>query len=309
VCRRVLAHMRSNLTLAECFAILKVPETASFEEIKAAHLRIIKELHPDQYADKPSLRQVAEEELKRVNAAFDFVKRHFSQTSQRDRARTSGTDTASDDSSRGGSGSYTGGTRWRSTDSPGDQSSSFDEPHRRVSRIRALVRVGKKVAWPFMGFLILAGGTWFGMHVFRRFFAAPDKIITRKDYVPVKIEERFVPPPSADRSEHTPPRDETGSQQKTALDPLSPERRAEIFETTLVYAYPPSKSELQFGVDEYKWSPERRRRVAILTSHEPDPFTVKVLETQGEDSKIEFVIRNQTLSGWVRSRQIATIVP
>jgi|SRR5579864_3754706 len=79
--------MKRDLTLAECFAILKLPETASFEEVKAAHRRIVKELHPDQYTNKPRLMQLAEEDLKTVNAAFDFLRRYFS-----DSASTSETD-------------------------------------------------------------------------------------------------------------------------------------------------------------------------------------------------------------------------
>src|ERR1700722_8011699 len=111
--------MRSNLTLAECFAILKLPQTASFEEIKAARVRIIREIHPDQYADKPWLRQVAEEELKKVNAAFDVLERHFSQSSPRDRAGTSRTYTAPGPNPRGSSASsYTGNARSRPTDGP-----------------------------------------------------------------------------------------------------------------------------------------------------------------------------------------------
>ena len=76
-----------------------------------------------------------------------------------------------------------------------------------------------------------------------------------------------------------------------------------------VYVYPPSDSEHQFGPNEYRWGPERRKYVAALSGYSSPDFVIKVLETTDSDSKIEFAVRGQTLSGWVRSSDISASCP
>ena len=126
------------------------------------------------------------------------------------------------------------------------------------------------------------------------------------------------PPRKVAVPEQTPPKDEVGSQPETTPPaPVEDFYReygdhpipAVICRTIKVYAYPPSESEHQFGGDEHFWSLERRQWVAIVSRHDPDPFTVKVLNTTEEDSKIEFKGTYKTLSGWVKSSQLSATCP
>jgi hypothetical protein len=55
---------------------LNLTAAATFEDAKAAYKKSRKELHPDQYMDKPHLKAVAEEALKKVNDAWDFLKKN-----------------------------------------------------------------------------------------------------------------------------------------------------------------------------------------------------------------------------------------
>jgi TonB family protein len=82
--------MNKDPRIAESFGILNLPESANLEQVKAAHRRISRELHPDQLVDKPTLAAVAEEKLKQVNAAYDFLKGHF-----HDRASDNGSQNSS----------------------------------------------------------------------------------------------------------------------------------------------------------------------------------------------------------------------
>lgn len=54
------------------YEVLEVREGASEEEIKAAYKRLVRKYHPDQYANNP-LSDLAEEKLKEVNEAYDFL--------------------------------------------------------------------------------------------------------------------------------------------------------------------------------------------------------------------------------------------
>jgi len=173
--------VRSELTLAECFAILKLPETASFEAVKAARLRIIRELHPDQYADKPRLKEVAEDELKRVNAAFEVLERYLGQGSPRDGARRSGTEKGA-----GYTRTYSGDPRSGSADQSrtssygafrSESTHSSDRPRPSASggppSSRSLARVVKRIAKPLLLVLLLMGVTWFGLNFYETQIVEP----------------------------------------------------------------------------------------------------------------------------------------
>jgi len=54
-----------------CFAVLGLPHSATIEEVKEAYKVLIKQNHPDRvYGLSPALRQLAELETKRLNAAY-----------------------------------------------------------------------------------------------------------------------------------------------------------------------------------------------------------------------------------------------
>jgi hypothetical protein len=58
-------------TVASCFAILGVEQSASVEQIRAAYKMRIKQTHPDRLHDvSPAIRTFAEDETKRLNAAL-----------------------------------------------------------------------------------------------------------------------------------------------------------------------------------------------------------------------------------------------
>jgi DnaJ like chaperone protein len=64
--------------LADAYVVLGVTENASETEIKNAYRKMIRENHPDRLASKglpESMRAVAEERAREINAAFDLIKR------------------------------------------------------------------------------------------------------------------------------------------------------------------------------------------------------------------------------------------
>lgn len=59
------------------YEILEIREGASEEEIKAAYKKLVRKYHPDQYANNP-LSDLAEEKLKEINEAYDFLMKNKS---------------------------------------------------------------------------------------------------------------------------------------------------------------------------------------------------------------------------------------
>jgi hypothetical protein len=57
-----------------CFDVLQVPETVSAEELRRAYRRLVRRWHPDQYADAPGMREIAQERLKIINTAYQEAK-------------------------------------------------------------------------------------------------------------------------------------------------------------------------------------------------------------------------------------------
>lgn len=54
------------------YEVLGIKEGASKEEIKKAYRELVKKYHPDQYRDNP-LSQLAEEKMREVNEAYDYL--------------------------------------------------------------------------------------------------------------------------------------------------------------------------------------------------------------------------------------------
>lgn len=54
------------------YEVLEIKRGASKEEIKSAYIKLVKKYHPDQYRDNP-LGELAEEKLKEVNEAYDYL--------------------------------------------------------------------------------------------------------------------------------------------------------------------------------------------------------------------------------------------
>ncbi|HHV98162.1 MAG TPA: J domain-containing protein [Clostridiaceae bacterium] len=59
------------------YEVLGVREGASEEEIKRAYRELVKKYHPDQYRDNP-LSKLAEEKLREINEAYDYLMKNGS---------------------------------------------------------------------------------------------------------------------------------------------------------------------------------------------------------------------------------------
>ncbi len=57
----------------KCFQILGLLSGASKEQIKQAHLDLVKVWHPDRFAHDPRLQAHAQEKLKEINEAYDVL--------------------------------------------------------------------------------------------------------------------------------------------------------------------------------------------------------------------------------------------
>lgn len=62
------------------YQVLEIEPGASQHEIKQAYRDLAKVWHPDRFSDQPRLQQKAEEKLKRINAAYEFLKSYNPQS-------------------------------------------------------------------------------------------------------------------------------------------------------------------------------------------------------------------------------------
>lgn len=63
------------------YEVLGINEGASEDEIKRAYRELVKKYHPDQYQDNP-LSSLAEEKLREINEAYDFLTKNPSSAKQ-----------------------------------------------------------------------------------------------------------------------------------------------------------------------------------------------------------------------------------
>jgi hypothetical protein len=57
-----------------CYHVLEIESGASQSDIKQAYRDLAKVWHPDRFSDDPKLQQKAQEKLKQINAAYEFLK-------------------------------------------------------------------------------------------------------------------------------------------------------------------------------------------------------------------------------------------
>jgi deoxyribodipyrimidine photolyase len=61
-------------TLKEDYANLKVRFAAPFEEVKKAHKKLLRQYHPDRYANNPERFKMATEITQKINQSFQKIK-------------------------------------------------------------------------------------------------------------------------------------------------------------------------------------------------------------------------------------------
>ena len=66
------------------YQVLEIEAGASPDDIKQAYKVLAKVWHPDRFSENPKLKQKAEEKLKRINAAYEFLKTYQPQILQRE---------------------------------------------------------------------------------------------------------------------------------------------------------------------------------------------------------------------------------
>ena len=59
------------------YAALELPYGASFEEIKAAYKRLIKQYHPDRFPNDPDKHKAAVELSQKLNLAYNYFEKKF----------------------------------------------------------------------------------------------------------------------------------------------------------------------------------------------------------------------------------------
>jgi molecular chaperone DnaJ len=89
------------------YEVLGIKDGAGEEEIKKAYRELVKKYHPDQYRDHP-LAKLAEEKLREVNEAYEYLMKQGSAKSGRAYDDKSGRSGYSSGSSYSGSGSGSG---------------------------------------------------------------------------------------------------------------------------------------------------------------------------------------------------------
>ena len=61
-----------------CIEILGLKPNASQEEVNQAYRDLVNVWHPDRFAGNPRLQKKAEEKVKEINAAYEYIKSFYS---------------------------------------------------------------------------------------------------------------------------------------------------------------------------------------------------------------------------------------
>lgn len=64
--------------LSRCYATLGLSPGASFREVRRSYLRLVREWHPDRFADDPPRQRLAQEQLKTINEAYRVLEEALS---------------------------------------------------------------------------------------------------------------------------------------------------------------------------------------------------------------------------------------
>lgn len=59
--------------LSECYRILELSSGATQEEVKRSYRELVKVWHPDRFSSDPKLQKRAQEKLKQINLAYEWI--------------------------------------------------------------------------------------------------------------------------------------------------------------------------------------------------------------------------------------------
>lgn len=76
------------MDIEKCFEILRVLPDSSLNEVKQAYRDLVNVWHPDRFSHNDRLRKKAEEELKRINFAYQEILKYLSFEQERLRLRS-----------------------------------------------------------------------------------------------------------------------------------------------------------------------------------------------------------------------------
>ena len=66
--------------ISRCIEILGLKPDASQEEVNQAYRDLVNVWHPDRFVGNPRLQKKAEEKLKEINAAYEYIKSFYCKT-------------------------------------------------------------------------------------------------------------------------------------------------------------------------------------------------------------------------------------
>jgi len=64
--------------ISRCIEILGLKPNASQEEVNQAYRDLVNVWHPDRFVGNPRLQKKAEEKVKEINAAYEYIKSFYS---------------------------------------------------------------------------------------------------------------------------------------------------------------------------------------------------------------------------------------
>ena len=99
---RLKKKVSKEYKMKDPYSILGVSKKATDDEIRVAYLALAKKYHPDNYSDDNPLKELAEEKMQEINAAYEEIQR----LRKRGSHQSGNTYGSSNDSSYSGTGDY-----------------------------------------------------------------------------------------------------------------------------------------------------------------------------------------------------------
>jgi len=78
--KRRVEREKAPEKIERCLEILELEPGASEEEVNQAYRDLANVWHPDRFANNPRLQKKAEERLKEINAAYEYIRSFYCKT-------------------------------------------------------------------------------------------------------------------------------------------------------------------------------------------------------------------------------------